>query len=62
MLTVVIQLLVFARTESRSGSGNKLSNVRSFIILRSGEGLIFFDINKFITFCGSNAHAAFRSV
>ena len=28
--------------ECRSGSGNKLSNVSSFIILRSVEGLIFF--------------------
>ena len=37
--------------ECRSG-GNKLTDVRSFIILRSGEGLTSFSINNRTSFFG----------
>ena len=40
--------------ECRSG-GNKLSNVRSFIILRSGEGLTSFSINNRTDFFGEKS-------
>ena len=49
-IAVVILLGVFKR-ECRSG-GNKLSSVRSFIILLSGEGLTSFCINNRTNFFG----------
>ena len=49
MIAVIIHY-EFTR-ECRSG-GNKLSNVKSFIILLSGEGLTSFSINNRTNFFG----------
>ena len=60
MVAVVILLRV--QREYRSG-GNKLSNVRSFIILSSGEGLTSFSINNCTNFFGERKYnEAFRGV
>ena len=48
--------------KSRSG-GNMSSNVRSFIILRSEEGLTFFSINNPTNFFGEkSSNESFRGV
>ena len=49
MIAVVIYSTTVECRECRSG-GNKLSNARSFIILRSGEGLTSFNENTMLTF------------
>ena len=47
--------------ECRSG-GNKLSNDKSFIILRSGEGLTPFKENNVLTFILKKYNETFRGV
>ena len=59
LIAVVILLRVLARC--RSGV-NKLSNIRSFIILLSGEGLTPFSINNRPSVFGEKKNEAFQGV
>ena len=47
----VIAVVILLRILARSGSGGSL-HVKSFIILRSGEGLTSFNINNRVNFSG----------
>ena len=51
MMAVVILLRVLAKMSSGS-DGKKLSNLKSFIILRLGEGLNSFNKNNRVIFSG----------
>ena len=62
MIAIVILLRVLYKRECRNG-GNELSNVRSFIILRSRGGLTSFNIdNSAIFFNEKKYNEAFRGV
>ena len=54
----VIAVIILLRHLERmsSSDGNKLSAVRSFIILRSGEGLTSFNKNGRANFSGKKVH------
>ena len=45
-MVAVVTLLRVLATSVVLNNGNKLSNVRSFIILRAGEGLTFSNTNS----------------
>ena len=52
MMAVVILLLRVLAKMSSGSDGKKLSNLRSFIILRLGEGLTSFNKNNRVIFSG----------
>ena len=51
MMAVIILLRVLAKMSSGS-DGKKLSNLKSFIIFRLGEGLTSFNKNNRVIFSG----------
>ena len=62
MMAVVILLRVLTKMSSGS-DGKKLSNLKSFIILRLGEGLTSFNKNNRVIFSGEKwQNEAFQGV
>ena len=56
-MVVVVTLLRVLATSVVLNNGNKLSNVRSFIILRAGEGLTFSNKDNSAKFSGEKKKA-----
>ena len=58
-MVVVVTLLRVLATSVVLNNGNKLSNVRSFIILRAGEGLTFSNKDNSGKFSGEKTKAQY---